>query len=440
MLSLDENYRPLNLSLKMFISAGKTYSPLNILSQDLSLTFDVLTQKVVAKSVLHFEMNQSALPIFELKALAPVIKLDNSSITATEVQDPDGQAQTFWALDQEVDPGLQHELEIIYELPSDRLSFVGGGVRLLTHMTDLNPSNFFENWGPVGFEDDAFSLSLNLKVLNSNSHHELFTNGVATAPAPFEWKIEFPNTFTKSSFYVHLTNATDLTVKRFIYAGKENNIPVQIYSEIPSLVDDAVATLPDLFRELEDDYGPYAHPTFTAYMHSGRGGMEYVGATITSLGSLDHELFHSWFARGVMPAEGRSGWIDEALASWRDYSYFQAPSLLTRNATNLANYSPFRKSTANNCYVDGRQLIAELDREFAAFGGMKPLMKLFFERYKNRVITNEEFWNFLNVMTQINVDAYFKRYTLGGVSSVNSQNTDTKHPLPLSKKEILNLR
>ena len=441
---LSNSYRPVNLSSKTYTLDGQVYSPMNFVTQDLSFIFDVKAKRALGKSIITFEMSEVGIPYFELLATVREIKLNNNIVSFKKIQDPEGQKQTFIALDSSLNPGGRYDLELTYELLPTQLSFACGGVKLLTNMTDLNTSRYFENWGPVSFEDDAFSLSLNLKILNSTSTHALYTNGAATKIDGTEWKINFPDYYTKSSFYVHLTNATDLISKKFIYQGLEREISVQVYSETASLVKDAVATLPSLFAEFETDYGPYAHSTFTAYMHKGSGGMEYVGATITSLGSLDHELLHSWFARGVMPAEGRSGWIDEAFASWRDYNYFQAPSLLSRAATNLAGYSPYRKSTANNSYVDGRQLVAELDRLFADFGGMKPMMKLFFERYKHRVVTNEELWNFLSSLSLMNLDAYFQRYTLGAMSpqvqSLSHDQNDSKHPHPLTPEEVLNLR
>jgi hypothetical protein len=63
--------------------------------------------------------------------------------------------------------------------------------------------------------------------------------------------------------------------------------------------------------------------------------MEYCGATMTDPGALGHELTHSWFARGVMPANGNTGWIDEAVASWRDDGYPRASRAPNRSAVNL---------------------------------------------------------------------------------------------------------
>ena len=79
-------------------------------------------------------------------------------------------------------------------------------------------------------------------------------------------------------------------------------------------------------RELEQTYGPYPHEALLIYCTGNiSGGMEYAGATMTSLEALGHEITHSWFARGVMPANGNAGWIDEAIARWRDRGYPRAP-------------------------------------------------------------------------------------------------------------------
>ena len=44
--------------------------------------------------------------------------------------------------------------------------------------------------------------------------------------------------------------------------------------------------------------------------------MEYDGATTASVAALEHEVFHSWFGRGVKPARAADGWIDEAWTTW----------------------------------------------------------------------------------------------------------------------------
>src|SRR6202007_2624705 len=60
-------------------------------------------------------------------------------------------------------------------------------------------------------------------------------------------------------------------------------------------------------------FEPWVHgDTFWAVLWGPGRGMEYDGATTTSVGALEHEVFHSWFGRGVKPARAGDGWIDEA--------------------------------------------------------------------------------------------------------------------------------
>ena len=444
---LTEEYSPLGLNDKVIVLNKISHAPMDLISQNLILTFDPINQTVRGQSIIKFKLKKSGRPYFELQSPLTSIRLNTFSVSASSLKDPDGENQSYWSVDQKLSPGSVHELELEYQLPAGRVTFTNGGVRFLTDMTDLN-GKFFEYWGPVGFEGDAFALNLELKVNNTESVHTLFTNGKSSVSPSQSWKIIFPDYFSKSSFYVHLTNLTGLTIKKFVYQGLEKDIPVEVYGTTASLVNSAVSQLPKLFAELEGDYGAYAHEKFVAYMNDRSGGMEYVGATITSLGSLDHELLHSWFARSVIPADGRSGWIDEAMASWRDYGYTQAKSTLQRTPTNLANFSSYRKSTPSNSYVDGRALMAELDLEFESFGGLKPVMRAFFKKYKNQVVTNEEFWDFLHLQTNLDVEPFNLRYAMGEAeesmeedgASLSIKKEVSKHPDPLTEKEVLRLR
>jgi hypothetical protein len=442
LLQLPDEYSPAGLSDKVFESNGDTHAPMDIIQQRLVMTFDPVNQTVKGHSVIKFRVKKTGRPYFELQSTVNHVTLDSVSTSATSIKDPDGQNQNYLSIDLEVTPDNLHEVEFDYQLPSGRVSFADGGVKFLTDMTDLN-GKFFEYWGPVGFEGDAFVMDLELKVENSTSAHALYTNGKVLSATADAWNISFPQYYSKSSFYIHLTNLTGLTSKKIVYQGLTKEIPVEVYGANATLVSSAVAQLPKLFKELEGDYGAYPHEKFIAYMNERSGGMEYVGATITSLGSLDHELLHSWFGRSVIPADGRSGWIDEAIASWRDYGYTKATTLLGRTPTNLANYSPYRKSTPTNSYVDGRGLLSELDLKFAKIGGLKPIMKAFFERYKNKIMTNEEFWQYLETQTTFDLSAFSVRYAIGEAEETPqdpSEPVDSKHPTPLTEEEILSLR
>lgn len=435
----------LGLDDKLISSGSETHAPMNFIAQDLTMTFNSSAGTVTGHSIIDFKLKNSGRPYFELKGTLKNIKIDGVATTATSISDPDGQSQSYLSIKKSVSANEMHTVEFDYTLPTGRVTFTGGGVRFLTDMTDLS-GKFFEYWGPVGFEEDQFSMNLKLKVPDATSAHTLYSNGTTTSATATEWQISFPNYYSKSSFYVHLTNQ-ELPSKSFVYKGLGKDIPITVYGLTTALVNSAVSVLPGLFKELEGDYGVYPHDKFIAYLNDRSGGMEYVGATITSVSSIDHELLHSWFARGMIPADGKSGWIDEAMASWRDYGYSRASTTLNRTATNLSDFSDFKKNTPSNAYVDGRGLFAELDREFVNVGGLKKAMKAMFNKYKYSIITNDEFWSFLESHTQLNLEAFKVRYTLGGNLDEIATGlikaaapSDSKHPTPLTDEEVLRLR
>lgn len=426
--------------------------PLDFGSVELTQKFDVSAQNNSAYGKLQARVKESGKPYFLCDCAVSSISVNGLAIGFDRLKDPDHQ-NTLIVLDHFYSFGDELMIEVNYSINISEFSFQNGGVGLVSSMSDLQDGNFFEQFGPTNFEFDQYKLIWQLDVVNSPSAHRLFTNGAAAyseSTSSRSWKITFPDYFTSSSPFVHLTNRTDLSMRNFTIALKEKVIPVTVYGASSSLVDQATAALPQYFHELENDYGPYAHNSFVAYMSSSGGGMEYVGATITSFGALDHELTHSWFARGVMPSDGRSGWIDEAVASWRDYGYKRASSFNTRAPTNLANFSPFERFTPRNCYRDGRALFAELDLAFADQGGFKKVLGEFFAEYKQKTVTTQEFVDFVEQRSPVNLRPLFTKNIYGdfmvpqdlplGAETPLEVEIDSMHPSPLTQEEISDLR
>ncbi len=94
---------------------------------------------------------------------------------------------------------------------------------------------------------------------------------------------------------------------------------------------------------------------------------------MTDTGALGHELTHSYFARGIMPANGNAGWIDEALASWRDNRYPRSTSI--SGTANMAGRPGYTRFTDYAAYSYGARFMAYLDGKFAAQGGLKTYLR-----------------------------------------------------------------
>lgn len=429
---------------RTFTASGKTYSPADFMEMQLSLRFDLASQTATGVAEIDWRATSDGYGYFLSEAPLLNAALDGQAVTIESRRDPDN-LNTLRVIARAVRRGETHRLRLEYRVPSSRVD-ITSGVRFLTSMSDISSGNYFEAYAPAGFEYDAVKMRVTLEIVgNPTTEHALFANGAVTKQAAQKWAIEFPDYFTSSSFYIHLTDRP-LFVQRTVVHGLNGAIPVTAYSQTDSLAREAIANLPALFRELEGSYGPYTHAGFVAYITAGGGGMEHAGATVTSLWALGHELTHSWFARGVIPTDGRSGWIDEAIASWRDNGYFRADGIGNRPPVNLARFSAFSRFTPANCYVDGRTLLSEIDFLLAAQGGLRRHLSGFFQTWQRKSVRTVDFKEYLELHAQIDLDGLFQTYVYGndasfpGDTRLKSPPSDEVHPPALTAEEIRNLR
>jgi hypothetical protein len=187
--------------------------------------------------------------------------------------------------------------------------------------------------------------------------------------------------------------------------------------------------------------------------------VEHAGATITSLWALEHEFTHFWFARGVMPVDGNSGWMDEAIASWRDDAYPRNDPRLSATPVNLAGFSPYRRSTPIASYSLGNRFMGELDYYFSLQGiEFKDVLAELFRTFAGTGISTSTFRSFVEDRLDVDLSSRFDRYVYGqdvsdldtaieGVSvhsfydpRVQSpRSSASRHPRPFTPKELREL-
>ena len=101
----------------------------------------------------------------------------------------------------------------------------------------------------------------------------------------------------------------------------------------------------------------------TAYLYQTNRSMEYPGGTTSSPTALEHELFHSWWARGLEPATYADGWLDEAWTMWNTTANVEfVPIALDWNSGPWLLYDahPFARDTPDASYTNGRLVFAGL--------------------------------------------------------------------------------
>jgi hypothetical protein len=378
------------------------------------ITYDMNQQRASVRTRITFESKNSGHPLFDLIPKPHSVKIDGKKTDEDVVQFPGGISQ-LRKINTEVTPGL-HVLEMENEI-STNMTFHPdlNAVSQAFWIRDLKDRMFLEQYIPSNFEFDQYEMILHLSFEGvEEADQEIYTNGIVKKTSATSWTINFPHYYTVSCPYFHMTPQGWMRRLDFTYdsiSGKQ--IPITVYSPWKKRTKRFKAEALRVMKELETDYGAWGHESFVAYgTMKGTGGMEHAGATATSFGALDHEMLHSYFAKGVIPANGNSGWIDEAIASWRDKGYQRLPAT-GFSGSNLGAHSVYKRNTDDRAYALGAAFMGYLDYRLQDRGGLKAFLRGYFQAYKHQVITTEHFKNNLEFFSGINLDAEFGTYIWG---------------------------
>ncbi|MFD9122492.1 hypothetical protein [Streptomyces bottropensis] len=140
-------------------------------------------------------------------------------------------------------------------------------------------------------------------------------------------------------------------------------VPIEAWRPAGSAVDLAaqIAAIRTLLVDTENGYAATSMTTGTSRTSPAAGGMEYEGGTTTSADALLQETFHSWFARGLKPADQSDGWWDECFTTFHDDGANDAVPLdVTAPPVALCSRDPWQRHTPTASYVSGSALFRGL--------------------------------------------------------------------------------
>lgn len=398
------------------------------------LTFDIETQTATVKSRIEFENTSAGLPAFDVIPGPRNIVLDGKRVKGLSLTDPYG--QKLRSVGVTVLPGT-HVLEMENDLKTNT-RFSETSVSSAFWIRDLKYRKFLEQYLPTNYEFDQYQMTFEVELKGvKKPRMDFYANGDITQTSPHTWKIEYPSYFTSSALYFHMTpRGAKRRLEEEYTSVSGRKIKLIVYTDYIQKTSDFMKYTKEVMAELEADYGPWAFPFFIAYGTLPGGGMEHSGATQTSYGALDHEMLHSYFAKGVYPASGDDGWIDEAIASWRDYGYQRLPSI-DFEGSNIGRQSVYKRNTDDRSYKLGRAFMAYLDYRLQDSGGLKAFLRGYFAAYKHTVVTTEHFRNNLEFFSGLDLSDEFNTYIYGeGTTDIDIETEPNPNHLPLSEKQL----
>lgn len=376
------------------------------------LTFSNLYWRSSAITNIEFYMPEDGYPVFDSVNNPTKVYVDGEPAEQELIDSPDKAAQ--FRIVKKMVPAGNHIMTIYTPMKKGVWgSFIG--VSSGFFIRDLKARHFLEKYVPSNLEYDQYQMTFEVNVKHTLWRHRVFANGEVTRTGRNSFVVEFPEHYTASSVYFHLAPSHKFKVTKFKFTSIDGRkIPITIYSLFWLRNWNFKKKTIKVLKELENDYGPYPHDSLLVYGTKLMGGMEYVAATETSYVSLGHELQHMYFAKGVMPADGNSGWMDEGIASWRDkgHQVHETPNYL---AFNLGNHSVYQRETDGNSYVKGRSFIAYLDYKLKEMGlpGMKGFLRGYQQKRMFTTVTTQDFMSDLKEYSGDDFQDDFDRYIFG---------------------------
>jgi len=399
---------------------GRTAVPIDIDRVEASVTFDLVEKEASVSAAVDFVIDgPDGCPVFDLRQPVGSLRLDGEPLPGEAFFHQDlggGEGAGVAMLDRSLAAGSRHRLELQYRLMTPEATGAvpidwDDGVRFDFWMSDLHPGRYLEMWLPANLCHDRFALGLDVRVLGTKVEHTLITNGAQQG-----WRVDYPAHFTSLSPMLVLQPSHTLEIR---------TRPAQLTVRSSECDADLAACEADIAAWLvynAERYGPWVHgERFTAVLRPPGRGMEYDGATTAAVAALEHEVFHSWFGRGVKPARASDGWIDEAWTSWatssrrREEGRFAVVELgLDEPPVLLYPPHPWSRYTPIESYRDGARLFAGLAHLLGGADRMRQSMADWYRAHAGGFVSTNGLQNHLTEWSGVDVGPWFERYVHGG--------------------------
>jgi hypothetical protein len=182
----------------------------------------------------------------------------------------------------------------------------------------------------------------------------------------------------------------------------------------------AFAVLEQWLPELGTNLGPFPMPRgLSIFLVSSGGGMEYYGATITTLNSLEHEVFHMYFGCSTVNKTYRDSWLDEAINMWYEYSV--DPGYAPIPADYMSNIVSGRSAIAvgfdRRAYDQGARIMEAVARELGGRYEMIDFLSYIHHKYSFTPFTTMDFLDFLEEYSGVDMTARFLNWLYMGVEN-----------------------
>jgi hypothetical protein len=402
-----------------------------------ALRFDVAAGEASAQATVDFCGGAvEGRPALDLRQEVEWVRLDGQDLQPGDFAAQDlgaGGEARMRVLDVKIEAASRHRLEVGYRIATpdsygaEPVGWLPDGVRFDFWMSDLHPGRYLEMWVPAPLVHDRFALHLDVQLEGTDRPHTLIANtaGVNTEPSRRAWSLVYPAHFTALSPMLVLAPADTIEMRRTAVniAGRSRSLGLVTAGHTDSDADLAAceADVKGWLSYLAARFEPWVHgDTFWAVVWSPGRGMEYDGATTAAVAALEHEVFHSWFGRGVKPARASDGWIDEAFTTWSTSSrsselprFATDPLSLDEDPVVLYPPHPWSRHTPIESYSKGARLFAGLAHLLGGPDRLRAAMADWYRANAGGLVTTDGLAAHLKLWSGVDIGPWWARYVHG---------------------------
>lgn len=267
-------------------------------------------------------------------------------------------------------------------------------------MSDWVERGFLERYAPAPMESDLFTAQFHIRVMADGkyldmSEFELVTNADRVTKKTNEYFIEYNTPINSSSIYVHIFKKGLYTITKDTFSSaSKNDVPIVFYAHTNQGNINWIPQIKNALTRLEKLIAPWPYASVIVRAEPGSNwGMEFRGATFTDKFLIFHELAHSYFGRGVLSANGQSGYIDESIVKWLEDSPSDHKTDI--DISYLRSRPPFSRRTDTRVYRVGARYIASLKHANQWSHSTLDFVRELYSRYNQQPLTDDEFQRFI---------------------------------------------
>jgi len=365
---------------------------IDILEIQATLTYDPAASSVAGHAELIFKMRPGQTrPLFHFdpytrnEAADVSVWLDGEPIPASlpsglRILRFPGTTQPSIEIARDITDGGTHLLTVDY-----RLNVPAANPRFSSNVNDIYGRGNEEVFPTLNSPGELALHRLTFRVAGTTPFRFLGSGLVRRSVRSDiqEWTLDTEREVASYTVMFALLPAADTVYEERTIGG----VPVRImaYADGPSLAQAWIQITPWL-PALAARYGPFPMPRgLSIFLVSIGGGMEYYGATISTVSALRHEIHHMYFGCQVIAKTYRDSWWDEAVTSWAvDNAAGILPISNEYRSNMVSGRSPYAVGFDTRAYTDGAKIIETLAR---LIGGRSAMTGFLADLYRRRSFT-----------------------------------------------------